>query len=155
MHNDDLSCMAARIDADMTRRLTEAIGNVLNRAILMRGFDWNPQYAICFYCNHWWPIVLMKHIRVPDYETVLIQRNVAIESVTPVWRLPREDWVCPVCERRPPVEGKSWECPNCRKRQPYIENRAQQCVSCRHWLMGPYKPGEIMRRPPDATKRSV
>jgi len=98
---NDLSMAATRDDAALSRRLNERICRNVNRRILMHRFAWNLDYELCFQCNRCWPVILMRRLYVPDYETVFIEQG-ELESKTPIIRHYGYHWVCPVCERRPP-----------------------------------------------------
>jgi len=55
---------------DLSMRLVNATIRHLERKMFMPGFDWNPDYDLCFKCGQWWPVVLMKRSTIMDLKAL-------------------------------------------------------------------------------------
>jgi hypothetical protein len=90
---DTAHLAAVRTDEDLSLQLARAVARQLEREILMRGFDWNPQYDLCFDCGRWWPLALMRKLSVVDHRVLTHPTGEMLEHYG-------EHWLCPMCERR-------------------------------------------------------
>lgn len=90
---DSVSLAAMRADEDLSHRLATAVARQMERELLMPGFDWNPQYDLCFDCGQWWPIALMRKLTVVDREVLSLPSGEVLKHYG-------EHHVCVKCERR-------------------------------------------------------